>query len=197
MESMNTNIIYDWMCEQMNIVIWSQVSKIWILYGREHEDASFALGFNDWLIDWFIVYNATFSYIMATSFSGGRSRNTRREPPTMGKQLVNCMTCGCESSAPFFVFHRRWNNNPWVDKPFTYNTEYEPTCFGPSMYAVRKSIKYQLYCICFLFIFNNSQQKMVWYTNVIYKSIFQPSEYVLWHDWDIWYCSTKIETLRP
>jgi hypothetical protein len=30
-----------------------------------------------------------FSYIMATSFSGGRSQSTRREPPTMGKQLVN------------------------------------------------------------------------------------------------------------
>jgi hypothetical protein len=30
-----------------------------------------------------------FSYIMATSFSGGRSWTTRREPPTMGKQLVN------------------------------------------------------------------------------------------------------------
>jgi hypothetical protein len=28
-----------------------------------------------------------FSYIMATSFSGGRSWTTRREPPTMGKQL--------------------------------------------------------------------------------------------------------------
>jgi hypothetical protein len=40
---------------------------------------------------------------MATSFSGGRSRSTRREPPTMGKQLVNFITCGCESSAPFFV----------------------------------------------------------------------------------------------
>ena len=26
---------------------------------------------------------------MATSFSGGRSRSTRREPATMGKQLVN------------------------------------------------------------------------------------------------------------
>jgi hypothetical protein len=26
---------------------------------------------------------------MATSFSGGRNQNTRREPPTMGKQLVN------------------------------------------------------------------------------------------------------------
>jgi hypothetical protein len=39
---------------------------------------------------------------MATSFSGGRSWITRREPPTMGKQLVNFITCGCESSAPLF-----------------------------------------------------------------------------------------------
>jgi hypothetical protein len=30
-----------------------------------------------------------FSHIMATSFSGGRSWSTRREPQTMGKQLVN------------------------------------------------------------------------------------------------------------
>jgi hypothetical protein len=47
-----------------------------------------------------------FSYIMATSFSGGRSRSTRREPPTMGKQLVNCITCDCESNAPFFVIYK-------------------------------------------------------------------------------------------
>jgi hypothetical protein len=40
---------------------------------------------------------------MATSFSGGRSRSTQREPPTMGKQLVNFITCSCESSAPFFI----------------------------------------------------------------------------------------------
>jgi hypothetical protein len=40
---------------------------------------------------------------MATSFSGGGSRSTRREPPTMGKQLVNFITCGCESSAPFLA----------------------------------------------------------------------------------------------
>jgi hypothetical protein len=39
-----------------------------------------------------------FSYNLATSFSGGGSR---RKPPTMGKQLVNFITCGCESSAPF------------------------------------------------------------------------------------------------
>jgi hypothetical protein len=40
-------------------------------------------------VGWFLVFNATFSYIMATSFSGGRSR---REPPTMGKQLINFIT---------------------------------------------------------------------------------------------------------
>jgi len=38
---------------------------------------------------------------MATSFSGQGSRRTRRELPTMAKQLVNFITCGCESSAPF------------------------------------------------------------------------------------------------
>jgi hypothetical protein len=45
---------------------------------------------------------------MTTSFSGGRSRSTRREPPTMDKQLVNFITCGCESqsSAPFFVIYK-------------------------------------------------------------------------------------------
>ena len=39
---------------------------------------------------------------MATRFSGGGSRSTRREPPTMGKQLVSFITCDRESSAPFF-----------------------------------------------------------------------------------------------
>ena len=50
----------------------------------------------------FLVFNAT----LATRFSGGRSRSTQREPPTMGKQLVNFITCGCESSAPFFVIYK-------------------------------------------------------------------------------------------
>jgi hypothetical protein len=43
---------------------------------------------------------------MAISFSGGGSRSTRREPPTLGKQLVNCITCGCESSEHFFVIYK-------------------------------------------------------------------------------------------
>ena len=48
---------------------------------------------------WFLVFKRHFqqyfSYIMATSFSGERSR---RESPTMGKKVVNFITCGCESS---------------------------------------------------------------------------------------------------
>ena len=40
-------------------------------------------------------------YIMTTNFCGGRSRCTWREPPTMGEQLVNFITCGFESSIPF------------------------------------------------------------------------------------------------
>ena len=38
---------------------------------------------------------------MVTNFSCGGSRSTQREPPTMGKQLVNFITCDCESSEPF------------------------------------------------------------------------------------------------
>jgi len=44
--------------------------------------------------------------IIATSFSVGGSRSTWRDPPTMGKQLVNFITCGCESSALFFVIYK-------------------------------------------------------------------------------------------
>ena len=55
-----------------------------------------------------------FSYIMATSFSGGRSRSTRRESPTMGKQLVHFITCGCKLNAPFFVIYKaRREPNPY------------------------------------------------------------------------------------
>ena len=42
----------------------------------------------------FVVFNATFSSV-------GRSRSTRREPPTMGKQLVNCITCVASQVLPF------------------------------------------------------------------------------------------------
>jgi hypothetical protein len=42
-----------------------------------------------------------FSYIITTSFSGG---GNRREPPAMGNQLVNFITC--ELSAPFLVIYK-------------------------------------------------------------------------------------------
>ena len=66
--------------------------------GRESSSCSTSgtcrvnLGFD--LLCLAIATQQYFSYIMATSFSGGRSW---REPPTMGKQLVNFITCGCES----------------------------------------------------------------------------------------------------
>jgi hypothetical protein len=46
------------------------------------------------------------SYIMATSFSG---EGSRKEPPTTGKQLVNFITCGCESTAPFLAHLAKGN----------------------------------------------------------------------------------------
>ena len=63
----------------------------------------------NWLTDWFLVFNATFSNISAIPwrrFCSGRSRSTSREQPTMGKQLVNFITCRCESSTPFFVIYK-------------------------------------------------------------------------------------------
>ena len=32
--------------------------------------------------------------------------SARREPPTTGKQLVNFITCSCESSAPLIVIYK-------------------------------------------------------------------------------------------
>jgi hypothetical protein len=48
----------------------------------------------------------TFSYISAISWQPAlvveEAGVPEREPPTMGKQLVKFITCGCETSAPFF-----------------------------------------------------------------------------------------------
>ena len=57
-------------------------------------------------IEFEFEFQQYFNYIMVTSFSGGGSLSTRREPSTLGKQLVNFITCGCESSAPFFVIYK-------------------------------------------------------------------------------------------
>ena len=50
--------------------------------------------------------SAIFPLYHGDQFSDGGSRSTRREPPTMGKQLVNFITCDCKSSAPFFVIYK-------------------------------------------------------------------------------------------
>ena len=75
-----------------------------LLYNNHFRNS---LSYDMWLIHWLcimplsLIFQLHVMYIMATSFSGGRSWSTRREPPTISKQLVNFITCGCESSAPF------------------------------------------------------------------------------------------------
>ena len=54
----------------------------------------------------FIVFNATFSNIPAISWRPVLMAEEAGEPPTMGKQLVNFITHGCESSASFFVIYK-------------------------------------------------------------------------------------------
>jgi hypothetical protein len=53
------------------------------------------------------VFNATFSNISAISWRPvlvvEEAGSTRREPQTLGKQLANYITCGCESSAPILA----------------------------------------------------------------------------------------------
>ena len=75
----------------------------WIIDFHKHHQKKY-----DWF-DWFIVFNATFSNISAISWRPAlvvkEAGVHRREPPTMGKQLVNFITCGCESSAPFCNLH--------------------------------------------------------------------------------------------
>ena len=59
------------------------------------------------LIDWLLVFNPAFSNISAISWRPVLVvKETRRNPPSMGKQLVNFITCGCESSALFFVIYK-------------------------------------------------------------------------------------------
>jgi hypothetical protein len=54
----------------------------------------------------FIVFNATFSNIPAISWRPVLMAEEAGEPSTMGKQLVNFITHGCESSASFFVIYK-------------------------------------------------------------------------------------------
>ena len=84
-----------WQTQQYNSYMGEEVP--WIIWQTQQYDSYMGEEI-PWIIWQTQQYN---SYIMATSFSGGRSRSTRREPPTIGKQLVNFITCGCESSAPF------------------------------------------------------------------------------------------------
>ena len=90
----------------LNLISWWYLNLILIWWSKKNGGIKIAY-YNscyEWI--WILVFNANFSYIMVTRFSGGGSRSTRKEPPTLGKQLVIFITCGCESSAPFFVIYK-------------------------------------------------------------------------------------------
>jgi len=56
----------------------------------------------------FWCFNTTFNNISAISWRPVLVLVVEEAgvPPTMGKQLVNFITCVCESSAPFFVIYK-------------------------------------------------------------------------------------------
>jgi hypothetical protein len=100
---------------------------------------------------------------MATSFSDGRSR---REPPTMGKQLVSFITCSWESSAPFFVIYKAGANPRrigdrlvWVVRQSNYLSHWATPALGRSL--MHTNIFHNLsndwcffhYCTLFIFIY--------------------------------------------
>ena len=93
----------DMICCRYNHILLFMICH-WIFYQSQTSTVP-----HNWFCGWFFVserhFQQYFNYIMATSFSGGRSRRTRREPLTMGKQLVNFITCSCESSVPFFIIY--------------------------------------------------------------------------------------------
>jgi len=81
------------------------------------------------MFEWigFLVFQQYFSYIVDTSFSGGGSR---REPPTMGKQLVNFRlrverTIFVIYKAGLEMFEMPWNKHK--NKKYMYLTQTEHT----------------------------------------------------------------------
>ena len=54
-----------------------------------------------------------FSHITATSFSGGRSRSTRRDPPTTDKPLVNFITCAASRVHLFVIYKHGREPTPY------------------------------------------------------------------------------------
>jgi hypothetical protein len=117
--------------------------------------------------------------MVLTSFSGGRSLSTRREPPTMGKQLASFITCGCESSAPFFVIMYGSNDIKCtepkckyslvllVDNDFLYHvyiifpvyvTMKNNNIFWISLYTYC-TLHWKITCICFYFFLVDNFRK--------------------------------------
>jgi hypothetical protein len=94
-----------------------------------------------------------FNYIMATSFSGGGSRSTWRERPTMGKQLANFITCGYESSAPIIFIFKEKQRQIQIQKHMTCIYNFTQTKYIKSiktnilLNGINDGLKYLKCCI--------------------------------------------------
>jgi len=78
-----------------------------IILTHSSNDPSYELGLNNEFEFEFFVFNATFSNISVISWRPVlvvEEAGENHRP--WAKQLVNFITCGCESSAPFFVIYK-------------------------------------------------------------------------------------------
>jgi hypothetical protein len=100
-----------------------------------------------------------FSYIMATRFSGGGSRSTRRKLPTLSKQLVNFITCGCNHDDPLsclmlinlHIHATRGTGDMW-----TYRcTKESSSGFCPKLMTIRSGISFVLPCVVLFVMVEN------------------------------------------
>ena len=89
-----------------NLSNWNTLrdNRLWYLHSPQLHDPSSGLRYSGWLIDLFIVLRATFSNISALSWQPVLVMEEADLPGEnhMGKQLINFITCGSESSAPYF-----------------------------------------------------------------------------------------------
>ena len=101
--------------EKKNIFIQMCVDPAWVFL-RKTKPVILNLNLNFGVQHQFQQY---FSYIMATSFSGGGSRSTRKEPPILGKQLVNFITYHLRLwiECTFFVIYKAGREPKLIEPP--------------------------------------------------------------------------------
>ena len=138
---------------------------------------------------------------MATSFSGGRRRNTRRDWTTdLHKQLVNFITCSCESPVHPFCYLQNRVRTHAVLVIGLYELLGNPTTLlnepsGPlkKQKQTKQTNKNNLYILfnailgMFSF-FCKWQPKLSWFTCLPWRGIWVKINIYCLAYFDLWYC---------